>query len=410
MKKFTKLAALMLSLLMMVAMLAACGGDSSSGSTATSGATSSEASSSSVDGGTEDGNSGLPSTWPEETIKIGFVTYDTTADLFLEIQRYYEYLSEFFNIEIMYSESLDSAEGELAFIESAAAAGCKAIIGYYNVARAEAVQLAIDKGMYYYGVAEEDDVYETFKDNDMYLGGYYNENMDYESGYTIGSKLIEAGATRLVYASGGRDFGIQMFMDRSEGFYAAVEDAVADGKDVEVVYDVSGWPGTDAFSSEQTTALDTDVDGIACSFGIGVWLQPVANSGKDNIKLAAVDALSETYFDAWDNGLIAAFSVETAEIFGLAVPLIVNAVDGNLIRDENGQAPRVQVERLVIDNASDFHSYYEIESDGTWILNYEDLSTLIVALNPDVQYADFSALYLAQSVDEVMARRDAQGK
>lgn len=353
------------------------------------------------------GTSAMAAVYPEETVKIGMVTYDTTADLFLEIQRYFEYLAEYYNIEMMYSESIDSAEGEMAFIESAAAAGCQAIIGYYNVARNESVQLTIDKGMYYYGVAEEDVVYDEFKGNDMYLGGYYNENMDYESGYTIATQLIEAGCTRLGFSSGGRDFGIKMFIDRSEGFYAAVEEAVAGGNAVEVVYDVSGWPGTDAFSSEQTTALEADPDGIASSFGIGVWLQPVANSGKD-IKLVAIDTLSENYYDAWDSGMIVGFSVETVEIFGLAIPIIINAVDGNLIRDGEGNAPRIMVERLAVNSAEDFHSYVEIETDGTWIINSEDISSLIVGINPDVQYDDFSELYLAQSVSDVMARREAQ--
>lgn len=346
--------------------------------------------------------------YPAEPIKIGFVTYDTTASLFLEIQRYYEYMAEYFNIEMIYSESLDSAEGELAFIESCAAAGCKAIVGYYNVARAEAVQLAIDKGMYYFGVAEEDDVYEAFKDNDLYLGGYYNENMDFESGYAIAQGLIDAGCQRLVYSSGGRDFGVQMFIDRSEGFYAAVADAQAAGQDVEIVYDVSGWPGTDAFSSDQTTALDTDCDGVSSSFSCGPWLQPVSNSGKA-IKVSSVDALTTDFYGAWDGGLIVTFSVETAAIFGMAVPLIVNAVDGNLIRDENGQAPRMPVERLVVSSAEDYHKYCEIESDGIWILNNEDLSTLIVSLNPDFTYEYMCELYMAQSVEEVLARREAQG-
>lgn len=346
--------------------------------------------------------------YPAEPIKIGFVTYDTTASLFLEIQRYYDYMAEYFNIQMIYSESLDTAEGELAFIESCAAAGCKAIIGYYNIARTEAVQLAIDKGMYYFGVAEEDDVYGMFKDNAHYLGGYYNVNMDFESGYATAQGLIDAGCQRLVYSSGGRDFGIQMFIDRSEGFYAAVEEAKAAGKDVEVVYDVSGWPGTDAFSSAQTTALDTDCDGVASSFSCGPWLQPVAMTGKD-IKVSAVDSLTPDFYGLWDGGMIVTFSVETAAVFGMAVPLVVNAVDGKLIRDENGLAPRVPVERLVISNAEDFHGYCEIESDGTWILNNQDLSTLIMNLNPDFTYAYMCELYLAQSVEDVMARRTAQG-
>ena len=54
--------------------------------------------------------------------------------------------------------------------------------------------------------------------------------------------LIDAGCKRLVYVSGGRDYGVQMFIDRSKGFMDAIDEAKAAGKDVELVADVAGWP------------------------------------------------------------------------------------------------------------------------------------------------------------------------
>ena len=47
--------------------------------------------------------------------------------------------------------------------------------------------------MYYFGTAEEDSVYEVFKDNPYYLGGYYLAGADEESGYAMGKALVEAG-------------------------------------------------------------------------------------------------------------------------------------------------------------------------------------------------------------------------
>ncbi len=91
--------------------------------------------------------------YPAETVKIGFVNYDTSAEQVLTIQKYFEYLQTAFNFEIIWSESLGSAEEEFAFIEQCAAAGCQAIIGYYNEGKEESQKLTASLGMYYWGLA-----------------------------------------------------------------------------------------------------------------------------------------------------------------------------------------------------------------------------------------------------------------
>jgi len=153
----------------------------------------------------------LDGTWPAEKVKIGFIAYDTTDEQFLSIQQYYGYLAQFFNFEIISSESIASPEDELKFIENCAAAGCKAIIGYYNASGAQAAQLTIDKGMYYWGGADVAAIYDKMMAQDQYLGSYSGGNSNYEAGYNIAQSLIAAGCEKLVYTSGGRDFGVDFF-------------------------------------------------------------------------------------------------------------------------------------------------------------------------------------------------------
>lgn len=347
--------------------------------------------------------------YPAEKVKIGFVTFDTAGEQFIAIQKYIAYLSEYLNIEMVYSESLDSAEGELAFIESCAAAGCQGIVGYYNIARNEAVQLTIDKGMYYYGVAEEDAVYDAFKDNPMYLGGIYAGNADYQSGYDIGKSVIDAGCTKIVYCAGGRDFGVKMFIDRAEGFYAAVEEAKAAGAEVEVVKDISGWPGTDAFSSEQAAAMDMDIDAIVSSFSCAMWIQPVMNADKmGTVKLAAIDTLIPDFIDLYYAGLMVALSYEPTATLALGIPMVVNAVTGNTIRDNNGQAPRFTADRLLVIGGPDYEAYCNFENGGGWMLNGLDILEMVKGYNPDADFDSIVALMNAISVDEINARRAAQ--
>ncbi|MGB4657703.1 MAG: hypothetical protein WBI07_00815 [Mobilitalea sp.] len=410
MKQGKKILALALAVVMVFS-LAGC---STSNSDNTSGSNTAEvtkaAEDTAVEATTAPVQEVLEGKYPAETIKIGFVTFDTTADQFISVKKYYEYLAETLNIEVMYSESIDSAEAELAFIESCASAGCKAIVGYYNVARTESIQLAIDKGMYYVGVAEEDEVYEAFKDNEYYLGGYYLGNGDYDLGYELGTSLADSGCKSVVYVSGGRDFGIKMFIDRSEGFYAAIADAQANGSDIVIAYDVSGWPGTDSYSADQAAALDMDIDGVGCSFGAATWLQPIENVGKtDTIKIASNDVLSEMYASSFEAGSLVCLTVEMPGMFGLAVPLIINAVEGNNdnIRD-NGAAPRVPMKRWVIKSADEFNAYYEIETTGIWTYNAADVLSVIKGYNPDASFESLCALYAANSIEEIEARRAAE--
>lgn len=352
---------------------------------------------------------------PAEKIKIGFATFTTGSDAFRDLKKYYEYLAQTLNIEIVYSEAIGSAEKELNFIESCAAAGCVGIIAYYNIARATSAQLAIDKGMFYYGVAEEASVYDTFIKNDHYLGGYYyGANGEYETGYNMGKSLVDAGCKKLVYASGGADMGVKMFQDRQTGFYAAIDEAKSAGKDVEIVYDVKGWPNTPPFVSEQTAALGLEgVDGVASSFGIATWIQPIADIGKsDTIKLASNDALTATQLEPFASGQMVGLSAEYVSLWGMPIAMIINAVEGNMDcnRDAEGNAPRVPVSKWIITNNADFLEYYNIETSGIYAVNDKDILSLIKSYDPTASYEKLADLYATLNYTEIKARRAAQNK
>jgi hypothetical protein len=348
--------------------------------------------------------------YPAETVKIGLLTFDPTAEQFLAVKSYYDYLETKFNIDVIYSEAVGNAEGELAFIESCAAAGAKAIVGYFNVARTASVQLCIDKGMYYFGVAEEPTVYDAFKDNPFYLGGWYNATADYDSGFAMAQGLIDAGCKRLVYVSGGRDYGVQMFKDRSTGFMAAIDEAKAAGKTVELVADVGGWPEIGTYAPAQNDALTKGFDGLGCSFGAATWYQALSNAGMTaTVKIAALDAFSDLSKQAWAGGQMVVMPIEITSMFGMAVPVLLNTLDGNAdVVRVNGQAPRIKIDRWIVKSAAEYNSLSDIETGGIWCWNDKDLLGAIKAINPEMTYESLSALYLANSVEDIEARRAAQ--
>lgn len=347
----------------------------------------------------------LDGSWPSETVKIAFECFDTTDEQFLAIQTYYAYLAQYFNIEIMYSESIASAEDELKFIENAAAAGCKAVIGYYNVAEGQAVQLAIDKGMYYWGGADKASIYDKFVDNDMYLGGYDGGDANYMAGYAMGKALIDAGCEKLVYTSGGRDFGIDFFIDRSAGFYAAVDEAKKTNPNVEVVYDVSGWPGTDSFVADQTKVCDMDIDGIGNSFSALVWIQPLQSVGKfETVKMSTLGNTNEAYQGLMGAGSIIAIVYENEEVqFGGAIPMILNAVNGdNAVNRNNNKAANYQVSAWLIQNPAEINAIVDKHGAGEYYVSAEEVASMIKTFNPEATYQTLSGLYAAKTMDIIL--------
>lgn len=348
----------------------------------------------------------LDGSWPEETVKIGVEIFDATDEQTLLLIEYYESLKEFYNIDFMISESIASAEDEMAFVERCAAAGCKAVIGYYNITEAEVVQLCIDKGMYYWGSADKVSVYDTFKDNEYYLGAYDMGDADYEAGYILATEMIEAGCKKLVFVSGGRDMGIEMFIKRSEGFYAGVEEAKEAGKDVEVVYDVPGWPGTDAFAADQAAALDVEFDGLISAYDLLPWLQPIEAAGKsDTVKMAVLSNVGDKYVDYIGNQLAVMLYDNSEAVFGCAIPMILNAVSGHgeIGRTAEGYAGKVPVQRWIIDNADDYNAIYEDIMAGNAYISAEDIASVLGEFNTDATFEDLCTLYDTLTVEKAVS-------
>lgn len=408
-----KIIALLLAMLMMFG-LVACGGSAESESAATTEETTTASETAEAaeetETTTEEAESEGPALsadgrYPAETVKIGFETFTTTDDQFLTIQNYFDYLDDFFNIEIIYSEALDSAEGEIAFIEQCAAAGCKAIIGYYNVSNEEVVKLCEEKGMYYFGNGNNSAIVEYGNGSDAYLGSFYYENgaADYNFGYGCVEALAKAGCEKIILVSGGASFGVEMFIDRKAGAEAAAEDF-----GLEIVYEVPGWPGTEDFSAHQTNALATDADGIASMLTALMWIQPLNVAGKfGEIKVAAVDVLSETVVEMFGAGMYVGTSTEVTEIFGLSIPMILNAVAGygEQQRNEDGTAPLIDCSWWLVSGVEEAAFYSSVQGgENGWAITIDDMKTVLYDFNPDLTLDDMSALYSALTMEEIQAR------
>lgn len=358
----------------------------------------------------------LDGTWPEETIKIGVEVYDTTDQSVLGYREYFDYLSRYYNLEFIFSESISSAEQELEFVNNCAAAGCKGYVGGYNISMDTVVRRVTEMGMYYWGVERGLD--ETFKDNEYYLGGFVpvvdgsevEGNGDFLLGYELAYSLAEGGCAHVAFCNGGADFGIPMFIDRQAGFFAGIEAAQADG--YAVAFDpsadiVSGWPGTDEFAARQSQVITGDYDAVAASFsGVEVWLQPIIDAGKMGaVKLAGVGAVTDSMVDISESGAIGALIYECEEVvFGNAIPMIINAVNGHndLVKGEDGYC-LVGVNRWTLTDPEAIATIFNKHDSGEYYVSAEEMSQFFPEFNADASKDQFLEFYRSKTLDAALA-------
>ena len=347
--------------------------------------------------------------WPEEQIKIAVETFDTTDEQFLAIHDYFDYLEENFNLSFTYSESIGSAEDEIAFIDSAAAAGCKGLFAHYNVTEAEAVKECEAHGMYYVG-ATDGDFLASVLDNPNFTGTYQlmgsngdtEHNGEYLAGYEMGYAIANMGYQHIAYCEGGASFGVQMFIDRKDGFIAGLEAAGYENfSDADIV---SGWPGTDDFLAAQSAVIAGDYDAVVSSFNVAMWFQPVMESGRD-IGLAAIGEANDTYVTFFDMGIVKCIVYDCEEtVFGLYVPMLVNAIMGyeDMAKD-NGQGLVIPASRWTFTEAEQIDAVYAYHEDGNWFVDAETMAAAFKGLNPAATADTYEEVFNL-TLDEALAK------
>ncbi|WP_099466653.1 hypothetical protein [Konateibacter massiliensis] len=398
-----KLLAMLLGLTMVGTLMGCGSGSTQTGSESTSDAAettqeSSTDTSTTDAAGTDTADTETTATYPEEKVLIGVELYDPTESETLAMQVYFRQLANTYNVEFKYSEAITDADSEMKFIEDCAMAGCQGFFAYYSVTGAQQIQSVIDYGMYYYGMYDEAS-YEEFASDPYYLGYVLAGGDEYDKGKALGEWVVEKGYKNVVYANGGADFGVGQFVDRQNGFMDAV------GSDVKVTV-VSGFPG-DQFFADQAAALSTEgLEAVVASFnGIDFWAQPIASAGlTDTVALATIGSLNDTYLNAFDNNTCSLLVSNNINAYGIAIPMICNAVDGNndayLV---DGKAFELSTDFWLIDNSEDCKKLYTILT-GEGIFTAEQLMQLSVKQNPSASVSTLEEILATGSLENVLAK------
>lgn len=339
-------------------------------------------------------------TYPAEKVLIGVELYDPTDTETIAMQEYFSYLAESMNVEFKYSEAIEDADDEMKFIEDCAISGCQGFLAYYNVTGVEQLNAVTGYEMYYWGGAEDETRYEAFKESPYYLGSVHTGNNDYQGGQNLAAWVVEQNFNKVIFANGGADFGVKMFVDRQQGFLDGLE-----GHEVEVIT-VSGFPG-DQFFADQSAALSQEgVQAVVASFnGVNFWAQPIETAGlKDTVKLASIGSVNEQCVQAFESGALSFLNAANIQRFGFAVGMICNAVDGNAdALKNNGLATNLEIASWAISDGADCKKIYDIQM-GEHIFTADDIKSLCVKVNPDASEDTLKGLIESATEENLLNR------
>ena len=369
--RFTKLLSLTLVGVMSVSMLAGCGkGDSADGSASKS---------------------------SKDSVKIGVLVADVSGEEAIGFRNYYEkYIQENYDVTFDYTDALESAEDEKSAIEKFASKGYDAIISLSSSDRAQQIETCEEYEVYYAiasGVLDEEQ-YETYKGYEHFVGqiGPSNET-EFEAGKAMGEHFKSQGVSKVaiygafipnpmhVYRAAGVIAGLgdtyggtddmngmigQIFGDQ------AIDLSKIEG-DVEVVAYLQGYG--DTTTDELNAAIQKAPDAFL-SVGMATTFFAQTLSQND-IQFADIDSFTEMNLDSMTNGTLTYLAGKYSSSIGPVFALVMNAVNGNVIRDNDGNAVSLSQGYLVATDVDSFNQYYVTDNGDTPIYDKESLDSII---------------------------------
>ena len=377
-KHLVKTFALLLALVLALGTLAACGGNSSGNS------------------------SGDP-------VKIGVLVADVSGEEALGFRAYYEdYIAKNYNVQFSYTEQLTDAASEKSAIERFAAQGCQAIISFSSSDRAMQIETCAANKLYY-AVASgmlDDAQYEQYKTNEYFVG-QVGPNMDteYEAGYAMGKHFADQGVSTV--ALYGAFIPNPMHVYRAAGVIAGIGATYGGASDKDtIVGQIFGDQGVDmskvaanvvelvsyfqgygdTTTDELNAAIQAQPDAFLSVGMATTFFTQQLNTA--SIPFSDIDSFTSGNADAMANGQLVYLAGKYSSSVGPILAAVIDAVNGNAIRGEDGSAISVSQDYLVATDSASFDKYYTADKGDSPIYNKDLLDTVI---GSGVSYSDFQA-------------------
>ena len=373
---------------MLAVSLTACGGSSGGGAAGS-------------------GNAPAPS---GGSIKIGVLVADVSGEEAQGFRSYYEnYIASNYDVQFLYTEQLSDAASEKSAIEKFASQGCDAILSLSSSDRALQIETC-EENEIYYAVASgmlDDAQYETYKGYEYFVGQIGpSMETEYQAGYDMGKYFADNGATKIamygafipnpmhVYRAAGVLAGIgatyggasdmngivgQIFGDQG------IDPSKVQANGVELVNYFQGYGDTTA--DEVNAAIQAKPDAfISVGMATTFFAQQLSGAG---IPFSDIDSFTAANNASMKDGTLVYLAGKYSSSIGPVFALVLNAINGNVIRDADGNAVSISQGFRVATTAEEFDTLVTNDSGDNPIFSKEVLDTVI---SSDATYDDFVAL------------------
>lgn len=305
-------------------------------------------------------------------------------------------------LEVMSMSANFSADQMMKDVQNMVQSGCRGltIIPVMPTMLPSVSELCQDNGVYFAGFSQliMEENLEYLRQNPYYCGSVGMNA--YEAGRSIGQMALDDGKSKAVIVAGA--IGNTNHDNLIAGFTEVFEAGGGQVLDV-------GHSETEAAqrADDLIAAYGTEID---CAFGMGMdfadsLLTACSNygleAGKDvKIYAAELDANGVQYVKGGRMGGLSQQCIDSA----FSAALVVNAIDGKLLLDENGEPVWADSMRLFEVNEDNADNYLKYFIEGFPIPN-EDFDQLLYRCNPDVSYESFMDFVGSYSYEMVMDLR-----
>ena len=164
---------------------------------------------------------------------------------------------------------------------------------------------------------------------------------------------------------------------------------------------------------QKTNDLLTAYPDVDCVYACGNdYVAPAADvvksRGLEGCKIYGAD-ISPNICQLIMDGEVEACSGGVFASCGVAITLLVNYLDGNVIKDSEGKAPyfdSLELFTVTSDNAEDFYKFLSDEALSTHTISDEEYQNLLVRNNAEVNY-DYYVDFMANYAENVYAKVEA---
>ena len=345
----------------------------------------------------------------DKPVKIGVLVADVSGEEALGFRAYYEnYIAKNYNATFTYTEQLADAAAEKSAIEKFAAQGYDAILSLSSADRATQIETAAANKLYYAVVSGmlDDAQFEQYKSNPYFVGQIGpSMQTEFDAGYAMGKHFADQGVKTVgIY---GAFIPNPMHVYRTAGVLAGLGCTYGGASDKDgIAGQLFGDQGVDmskvACANVQVIGYfqgfgDTTFDelfGIVgqapdafLSVGMATTFFAEALNGA-HIPYADIDSFTSGNAANMKDGSLVYLAGKYSSSIGPIFAATLNAIKGNPVRDENGNAISLSQNYLVATDSAAFDSIFNGDKGDSPIFSKDVLDTVIGA----VSYDDFVKL------------------